>query len=508
MKKIFLLILLGSSLSLYAQGPEEGLRLSWFAPNGTARSNALGGAMGSLGGDLSSSHINPAGLGFYKSSEFLLTPRYLVQNNKTSYLGTDKNSEDNKLKFGSIGFVLADGMKKRNWTSTAFSITFNQIADYNNQVRLSGVNNFSSYSEKFLEELVNDGADTLAALDNYIFGSSLAFRTYLVDTTAGANGAVTGYQSLVPLSTGVNQVYDARTRGSYNELAFGWGGNKQDQLYLGASIVMPFMNYERQISYSETDMLNNPNNQFGGFIFNEYFSSKAWGLGAKFGVIYKPVSYLRLGFAIQTPQIITFRDQISADMTTNTEDYAGLNSASSDQLNNGFPGLREYTMATPTRVTLSTSYFFASPNKPAQPLGFISADLEIVNYAGTRYFSNTYDDASTQYYNALNSTIKAVYKNNVNLKLGSELRLNTNWMVRAGTAFYGSPYKDESIKASIWTLSGGLGYRTSRHFIDFTVVNTRTKDAIFPYRLNDKPNTYANFTGNRLQFSIGFGIRF
>jgi len=94
------------------------------------------------------------------------------------------------------------------------------------------------------------------------------------------------------------------------------------------------------------------------------------------------------------------------------------------------------------------------------------------------------------------------------LKLGSELRVNNNWMVRAGTAFYGSPYKDESIKASIWTLSGGLGYRTSRHFIDFTVVNTRTKDAIFPYRLNDKPNTYANFTGNRLQFSIGFGIRF
>jgi long-subunit fatty acid transport protein len=329
-----------------------------------------------------------------------------------------------------------------------------------------------------------------------------------VDTTAGANGAVTGYQSLVPLSTGVNQIYDASTRGSFNELAFGWAGNKQDKLYLGASIIMPFMNYERQISYSETDVLNNPNNQFGGFIFNEYFSSKAWGLGAKFGVIYKPVSYLRLGFAIQTPQILTFRDQISADMTTNTEDYAGLNSASSDQLNDGFPGIREYTMATPTRVTLSTSYFFASPNKPSQPLGFISADLEIVNYAGTRYFSNTYDDASTEYYNALNSTIKAVYKNNVNLKLGSELRLNTNWMVRAGTAFYGSPYKDESIKASIWTISGGLGYRTSRHFIDFTVVNTRTNDAVFPYRLNDKPNTYANFTGNRLQYSIGFGIRF
>ena len=87
MKKIFLLICLGSSLTMYAQDPEDALKLSWFAPKGTARSNALGGAMGSLGGDLSSNHINPAGLGFYKSSEFLFTPTFLSNSNKFNYLG-------------------------------------------------------------------------------------------------------------------------------------------------------------------------------------------------------------------------------------------------------------------------------------------------------------------------------------------------------------------------------------------------------------------------------------
>ena len=69
MKKIVIGFLVFASLSVQAQSPEDGLRLSWFAPNGTPRSNALGGAMGSLGGDLSAAHINPAGLGFYKSSE-------------------------------------------------------------------------------------------------------------------------------------------------------------------------------------------------------------------------------------------------------------------------------------------------------------------------------------------------------------------------------------------------------------------------------------------------------
>jgi long-subunit fatty acid transport protein len=195
-------------------------------------------------------------------------------------------------------------------------------------------------------------------------------------------------------------------------------------------------------------------------------------------------------------------------MTTNTESYAGTQSASSYDLNNGYPGLREYTIATPTKATFSGSYFFAMPNKPTQPLGFISADIEWVNYAGTRFYANTYDEESTDYYNALNQTNKAIYKNNINLKIGSELKLNSNWMLRAGTSYYGSPYKDEDIKASLMTVSGGIGYRTNRHFIDFTIVNTATKDAIFPYRLNDKPNTYASLTGNRVIFNIGYGIRF
>lgn len=517
MKQLLLLILLGSSLTTYAQESADALRLSWFVPSGTPRSNALGGAMGSLGGDLSSNHINPAGLGFYKSSELLLAPKFLTKSNTFSYMGKNSTSSENKSTLGTVGFVFADGQKKRNWTSTAFSITYNQIADYNNRISFSGKNNFSSYSEKYLEELTTDQADTNAALNNYIFGSSLAFRTYLVDTMANANGDVIGYQSLVPISTGVDQQYDAYTSGGYNELAFGWGGNMADKLYLGASIVMPMINFNRSLTYSETDSdKNNTQNYFGGFVYNENFSSRAWGLGAKFGIIYKPEPFLRVGFSLQTPQLISFRDKLSSDMTTNTEAYAGTQYESSSNLNDGYPGSSEYNVMTPLKTTFSTSYFFASPGKPTQPLGFISADIEWVNYAGTRYSSNTYDNASNNYYDLLNTAIKATYKNNVNIKLGSEVKLTGNWMLRGGFAYFGSPYKNELtdrngasvIKPSKIVISGGIGYRTNRQFIDFTVMNTSNKDAIFPYRLNDKDNVVANYTGNHLMLSIGYGIRF
>jgi hypothetical protein len=508
MKKLVLLIILGSSLTTYAQDPEDGLRLSWFNPSGTSRSNALGGAMGSLGGDLSSNHINPAGLGLYKSSEFLLTPKFLVQTNKLDYRGTNSTSNNSKSNFGSIGIVLAEGKKVNNWTSTAFSVTFNQIADFSNRVSFNGLNNKSSLSEKYLEELIAYQADTNAALSEYIFGSSLAYRTYLIDTTANASGGITGYQSLVPISSGVKQNYDAVTSGSYNELAFGWGGNMEDKLYLGASFIMPMINYSKSLYYSETDATNNTNNDFAGFSMNETFNSRGWGIGAKFGVIYKPQTFLRVGFSLHTPQLISFRDLLSVDMTTNTEKYAGTLFASSDELNNGYPGQREYTVATPLKSIFSTSYFFASPSKPTQPLGFISADVEWVNYAATRFYSNTYDDESTNYYSFLNSTIKEIYKNNFNIKIGSEIKLDANWMIRGGTAYYGTPYADEALKASRFVLSGGIGYRTNRHFIDFTVIKSTTQDVVFPYRLNDKPNTFANMTGNQLIFNIGYGIRF
>jgi hypothetical protein len=516
MKKLLIAILVLVSSTIKAQGPEDGLRLSWFAPNGTPRSNALGGAMGSLGGDLSAAHINPAGLGFYKSKELLITSKYLNTESDFKFIGTNTSTSNSISSLGNIGIVIADGKKNRGYSSTAFSVSFTQLADYNSRQRFKGVNNFSSYSEKFLEELIYDNASMTAAENNYIFGSSLAFRTYLVDTSIDQFGNE-GYQSLVPLSSGVNQSYDAITSGSSNELTFGWGGNVQDKLYLGASLVFPIINFNRSLQVVETDFeATNTKNQFGGFAFNEDFSSKGWGIGAKFGMIYKPESFLRFGVALQTPQLISFRDKLAADLTTNTEDYAGTLSASSNELNNGNAGVREYTVMTPTKATFSGSYFFASSGKPTQPLGFISADIEWVNYAGTRFYANDFDQASADYYDALNATTKDTYKNNFNFKLGSEIKLTGNWMARAGTAYYGSPYKNEFadengktvVTPSRFILSGGIGYRTNKYFVDLTISAANNKDAVVPYRLLDKPSPIAVQNSNAILFNIGYGIRF
>jgi long-subunit fatty acid transport protein len=509
MKQYILTISLITSIASFAQVPDDALKLSWHTGNGTARNIAIGGVMGSLGGDITSANINPAGLGLYKTKEFVLSPGTFNFNNKLNYRGTDTSSTKGGFSYGPIGFVFGkpSRYKESNWTSSAISISVNQMASYNNRVQYSGFNNFSSFSEQYLEELVRDRADTNAALRNYIFGSSLAFRSYLIDTIRGANGSFAGYQSLVPITSGVNQNYDATTIGGYHEIALGMAGNIQDRLYIGGSVIIPVVSYRRDFVFKEADATNNPNNQFANFTYSEQFQSNGVGIGAKLGVIYKPQDSWRLGFAFHTPQVITFTDKIRSSLITNTESYAGTIKVTSDELNSGNAGERKYNVTTPYRAIGSVSYVFKEVKDVRQQKGFISADVEFVNYKGARFrVQNAEDDNRTSYLDKVNDGVKSYFKGNFNFKVGGELKFNV-FAVRLGTAYFGSPYTDAQIDASRVLATGGIGYRNKGMFIDLGYAHTFVKDVNFAYRLNDVANTYATQTGSTSNIVLTLGFK-
>lgn len=511
MKKYILCLLTLITATAMAQTPEEALRTAWFTQNGSARNMATGGVMGSLGGEITANHVNPAGIGLFKTHEFAFSPGFALNNNKFNYRGTDTSNSRNNFNLGASGLILGgiSRNQRSKWTSSAFAISVNTIANYNNRVQFKGFNNFSSFTEQYLEELTRDRADTNAALSNYIFGSSLAFRTFLVDTVSGPGGSVAGYQSLVPISTGVNQSYDAITSGGYHEVALGLAGNMEDKLYVGGSLTIPIISYSRDITYSETDATNNANNQFQSFQYKESFTSRGVGIGAKLGFIYKPQEYWRFGVAFHTPQLMTFTDRVRSSITANTETYAGIRSESSDKLNSNNPGERKYDLVTPWRAIFSASYVFREVNDTRRQRAFISADLEYVNYRGARFSSvDKETDADLKnYYTTINDVIKETYKGNINFRLGGELKLHTV-MFRLGGAYYGSPYADDNLKANRIVASGGIGYRDHGIFIDLGYAHTFMNDVQFAYRLNDKPNTFAAQTGSRGNIVLTFGFKF
>src|SRR5882757_10226477 len=148
-----LLFIIGALLCLHAnaQLPEDALRASWTTPGGTAREQAIGGAMGSLGGDITAAFVNPAGLALYKTREFVLSPGWRFLTDKGSYLGqTQKGPTANRFSLGASGLVLGyEGAIPG--VNNAFAVTVNQTADFNSHVAYRGFNSYSSYSEQYAE---------------------------------------------------------------------------------------------------------------------------------------------------------------------------------------------------------------------------------------------------------------------------------------------------------------------------------------------------------------------
>ena len=66
--------ILGVAMSATAQSEYDALRFSQTYQQGTARSAAIGGAFGALGGDISVTAINPAGMSIYRGADICLTP--------------------------------------------------------------------------------------------------------------------------------------------------------------------------------------------------------------------------------------------------------------------------------------------------------------------------------------------------------------------------------------------------------------------------------------------------
>ncbi len=292
-------------------------------------------------------------------------------------------------------------------------------------------------------------------------------------------------------------------------MSVAFANNMEDKLYLGGSINFPIVNYTKEVRYKETDATANPNNDFNFFEFKESSSSRGFGANIKLGMIYKPVEFIRLGLALHSPSFISFQDNIRASLKADTEGYAGTRSESSDALNNGNAGDRQYNMITPWRAIGSASYVFREINDTRRQRAFVSADVEYVNYGATRFSASDEEDvAAADYYKSINSITKEEYQGTLNLRLGGELKFHT-WMVRAGGAYYGNPYKQkEDLKARRIQATGGLGYRNHGMFIDLAYVHNFNRDVNFAYRLNDKANTFAEQTGSKGNIVATLGFKF
>jgi hypothetical protein len=515
MMKRFLILcpFLISTYFLQAQLPEDALRMSYFHPSGTAREQAIGGAMGSLGGDISANYVNPAGLGFYKTKEVLISPGWTFDAAHTNYLSTDTKSPSiNHFTFSTSGIVY--GWVSNPNTSTAISLAVNRTADFNSHTVYQGKNGYSSASEAYAEEFKNSGLPIDQALGSpgLSYGTKMGLYTYLIDTSQGGLGPVIAQPVNVLAAGGqLSQTNDISSSGGITEIALGLAGSSHDKWYYGASIGVPIVNYHQNLQYTETDLSGNTNNDFASYTYTESYSSEGVGVNARLGGIFRPNLNWRIGLALQTPTFYSLTDHVSASMVTNTEGYAGKDSVLSGTLDqaSGTSNSLDYDLQAPWHLLVSGSYIFPGAVTEGK-MGFITADIEYVFNKSSK-FSFPLDENGNQpdnsYYDPLNNTIKSYYKNTFNFRLGGEYKVD-ELAFRIGGSYSMNPYTSADLKANRATIGGGVGYRKKGIFIDLTYVEMISNDVNFPYRLSEKDNVFSTVKQNAGNIILTLGLKF
>ncbi len=514
MKKIAGLALVGlvllNSLPGYAQSyAESALLFSRVRPGGSARIQGMGGAQVSLGGDYSSAVSNPAGLGMYNRSEFTITPGLNMFSSKSDYQGTTTPASKTTFEIPGVSLVIHSAKEgPMGFLGGSFAVTYNRLNDFNRAYSYSGTNPNNSIIDFFIQDATGYGPSTLLPGGNYSnTPTALGYNNFLIEdnTFFDPNSKDSlNYGTNLPSFNRVFQREDIKTSGSQNQVSFAYGANFSDKLFIGVGLGVTSLNFQSTKTFTESQFnYNDPSDPRGqplnNIVLTEGLRTNGSGINGSIGIVYRPITQVQLGFSYNTPSLYLLTDNYSATMTTdwNNYDYYGNGSrmlnkegAQTDNV------VTDYNLTTPSRTNLGATFFFGKS-------GFITGDVEFVNYPGANYSPSTSDVS----FDADNADIKRLYKSTTNFRVGGEYRLKS-FRARLGYSFMPDPYQStqNGVGDDITSISGGLGYRVSKFFIDGTVIITNGNTTYRPYNINSvySPLVTNKNTTNMVMVTVGF----
>lgn len=473
--------------SLKAQYAEDALRSSETTFGGTARIQSMAGAQTAIGGEIGNLSGNPAGLGFYRRSDFSLSPALRFGSSETEFLGNLHTENRDNFNISSMGFVITQLNQnytgsdvKNGWVSYSFGLGVNRINTFHSNRFFSGFNTQNSLSQFYSESANQYGLSSdYLQNDQITTMEDMAYASYIVDYDF--NDSV-----YYAISTG-NQLQKQRDKikGAQNMWSFAFGANYSNKLYLGASIGLGSLKYRRITQYEETGITDTIYN-VSDFKLNEDHNLSGTSFNLKLGFIYRPIDLIRIGASIQTPDYYSMIETFTTDLRSTRNDTA----LTFDPLRYVF----EYNLRAPFRINYGVAFFF-------KKYGFISADVEQVNYGQARLNTSS-DDINFESKN--NSDIKNTYKKAFNYRFGGEVNIGS-FALRAGYAIYGDPFKNTIIDRSRTSITGGMGYKIENYYVDLAFINTAYKNLYTPYTLNNntEPRVNTNYQFNTVLLTIG-----
>lgn len=446
--------------------PADMYELSVEQPTfGTARSIALAGAITSLGGDITSMAVNPAGLGMFRSNDVSITPMMLFNRSETDAAPYGKNSR-NRFTLGSIGLVCNAYEGSGALVSLNVGLGYNRLADFNYRYSMQRTNQLGDIADVFSQQLTWGGVSSGSFydgqgrwnwdnIDPQFWPAALGYGAYMTSQTS--DSPVVWEPTWIGSDPDIGHYGSVESRGNMGEYVLSVGANIANKLYIGATLGIRSIHQEKNFYYNEDYLYASASGaadhgygtadvdyQMLYAKFNQSVILDGSGVNFKLGITYRPTENLRIGLAVHTPTFYSLERRYQGAVATmsyvNRATDTSVDAAAGDYVpidgitpvwTDSGPYRWEYI--SPTRLLTGISYTFGSH-------GLISVDYERDWYNGIRIRNNPsgLDD------NFYDDTFRNEFKGSNTLRVGVEAKPHPRVSLRAGFGYSGSMLRNEA----------------------------------------------------------------
>jgi hypothetical protein len=515
-----------------AQNIYDAVKFSDNGLKGTARFVGMGGAMGALGGDISTIGTNPAGTGIYRSNDAVATLSFSATETKSDFQGLSSGGNKDRFQFDNIGFVFANKIGDHTpLRYINFGFNYQRNTSFNKLMSMAG--DIPVVSEDYplsqTNQMVNQANlmydvgcdiatldDNLLSHDNAGWLAALGWMGWLYNPVENAPG-YTGH-----LSRAYGKFY-SKESGGMDEFEFNMSLNFNERVYLGFTLGLYDINYKKYSIYDESYPASDP----WGYSLESWNRTTGSGFDVKFGAIVRPFEYspLRVGVAIHTPTYYTLTHRTGAYLI-----YDNMENDKGELVSGEIDTYRElgdrdasfkYRLHTPWKFNFSLGYTLGT----SLALG---AEYEYQDYSAMAFRYADYQGGPMWWENG---TAKDMLKGVSTFRVGAEYKFLPGFAFRAGYSVSSAAFRDIAFKElpensvitdtdyantkAISNYTLGIGYRGKSFYVDLAYKYTAHTEDFYAFHdadvdhehyENRLPKTHVK--NNNHQALMTLGVRF
>ncbi|MGR4837367.1 MULTISPECIES: OmpP1/FadL family transporter [unclassified Bacteroides] len=515
-----------ATASVGAQSAYDATNIASHNLNGTARFVGMGGAMGALGGDISTIGTNPAGIGLYRSSDAMFSLSFSSIGTESKFRGQKFNKDENRWSFDNLGFVFST--KIGNQTALRyvnFAFNYKKQKSFYRTTIMAGQLGFSQTDLMSIQ--ANDMFfNPYSPVD--LLDLKKKNKNPYSDTRVGWLGALGFDADLVetdddPKLPFYNRGYEpyanyrSRETGGIDQYDFNVAFNVKDRVYMGVTLGAHDVNYRKSYYYSE-------DNKTADERYNLSSENGIEGIGwdAKLGVIVRPFeeSPLRFGLAIHTPTFYSLTYRTSAAIQSEIwhtdpatgKDYKLQKSFSTFYELNNKEMKREFDLRTPWKYNLSIGYTVGKSLA-------VGAEYEYEDFSTMKFYYPEGDKMEFE-----TEQVKQTNKGVHTFRVGAEYKVIPQFALRMGYTNSSAAYRTDAVKVlstnsintdtdfanakSLNNYTLGIGYRGASFYADLAYKYSTQKADLYPFGFSDERPTVTKVTDTRSQVLLTLGMRF